>query len=207
MRAVPMRSVSIHVRSGIRRKIHYCRFTALLSVLLFAPAALAGTILYSPTSTLTQVEFAEPSGQSFIAQDSLVEAGLNFASMNPASSSSDPIEYGLYECLGTSGSLVGSATFTLADSFDGFYLVDFSATALTVGNTYSLVASIVGSSTYWGMRGTSDAPDGTGIQFGIASTAERALLVRPLVSVPEPSILVLLSAGLLGLFLKNRRAT
>jgi hypothetical protein len=70
---------------------------------------------------------------------------------------------------------------------------------LTIGNTYSLVASVVGTSPHWGIIGTDDAAAGPGIMFDAVSTFHFALSVNPLTPVPEPATALLLALGLAGI--------
>lgn len=165
-------------------------------------SANAAQILYAPTPGLTvQVRTFEPVGQSFVAEDEFVEAGLNFAVINGTFDPSDPIRYDLYLGQGVSGPLVASATFTLPGNMDRFFhLEDFSSTPLTLGNTYSLVASVVGTSPYWAVTRSLEAPAGTGIG-ALFPEYRYALLVDP---IPEPNTALLLTLGLVGLAARRK---
>lgn len=171
---------------------------ALTLTALSVPAvAAAGTILIPGVSLLNQVDFHEPIGQSFTAEDPSVEAGLYFSAINPHLANTDPVRYDLYAGHGTGGTLLATLSFSLPDGFVGFKLVDLTSVALTVGNVYSLTASIVGSSGHWGINGnTSNVyPGGSGIS---GTLPDFALLVRPVAEtpVPEPSTLLLVAGAL-----------
>lgn len=176
-----------------------------MTALGFTSTSFALPILYSPGSGLHQVEVFEPIGQTFVAEDAFIEAGLYFAAINPGFANTDDIKYELFEGAGVGGTLLDSAIFSLATGYVGFYLEDFSSIALNIGDTYSLVASVVGTSPHWGVGQTSDPGAPNGILNGSISTAKFALSVNP-VSVPEPAMLSLIGLGLLGFGFARRRA-
>ena len=159
----------------------------------FAGSAEAASIVYAPDGGTLGVDFFEPIGQTFVAEDARVEAGLFFRVIFLNAPNTGPIVYQLFEGVGTSGSLLSAIEFTLTDGFEGFKLVDFSGTPLTVGNTYSLLASTDGDSPYLGISTTSDPAAGPGTPDGL----RYALTVNPLEapeSVPEPASLLGLAA-------------
>ncbi|NEP55927.1 MAG: hypothetical protein F6K31_02740 [Symploca sp. SIO2G7] len=160
-----------------------------ITTLVAVSPAQAGTITYAPGPGAYQVDGFEPIGQSFVAEDALVEAGLSFSVINPSFDASEPIIYQLWEGFGVGGTLVADVAFTLDAAFSGFHLEDFSVTPLTVGSTYTLTASIDGTSPYWAISNTFDAPTDTGVCLGEqCDEVEFALNVKPLEveDVPEP---------------------
>lgn len=187
----------------MKYKLQIVILLSVISVLMFAgvQTAFSSQIYYQNDLGNWGIDAQTPIGQTFVAQDASVEAGLYFAPINPG----DPVstlQYSLYEGAGTSGTLLQSVTLNgLTSGFSGFFLQDFSATPLTIGSTYSLVVSFVtNTSGYWGLGRTSDAnaPDGV-IQGTPENDIIFALKVDPTGSpVPEPGTLLLFGTGLVG---------
>jgi len=201
--------------SCVRRRtsaIALCAVVAVSALFAVPEAATAGPIVLNPGWGTGQVQFFEPIGQSFTAEDPSVTAALYFDVINPTSPPSDPIRYDLFEGFGTGGALIASWEFMLAPGFSGFYDVDFSSVVLSVGSEYSLVASVVGDSPYWGVVASADSYAGGSPIYGQDigwNPPEIALRVLPTTaSVPDPgSTLLLLGIGLVGLRMYRDRRT
>jgi hypothetical protein len=185
-------------------RLRVVTLVSLSALMLLAPmsTAIAAPILLPPGSAIIQVDAAEPIGQSFTAKEPFVSAALFFGPANPSFPHDDPIRYDLYLGEGTAGMLLASSTFTLADGFVGFHDVDFSSVSLAFGSgVYTLTASIVGDSPYWGVRDSARRySGGKAIVEGVPIEGlDHALRLTPRggpIDVPEPTALLLLATGI-----------
>jgi hypothetical protein len=195
----------------VRRSIQW-----LLSVTVLASSTLASAapILQGQGNGSLQINYFEPIGQSFTADDAYVSFGFSYTVMNQPFAVSD-LTLTLLEGEGLGGTVLTSSTFSLAPEFVGFYDVDLSSVALTAGSRYTVTVSAVGDSPYWGIHFNSgwagDAymggglvtsrPDGLDVHGNI-STMDTVFRVT---SVPEPTSLALFGIGLVGLALARRK--
>ncbi|MEJ1297462.1 MAG: hypothetical protein RPU64_07730 [Candidatus Sedimenticola sp. (ex Thyasira tokunagai)] len=183
------------------------KFIAIIVFLTTSYSVSASTISNNAIIDLLQLNHFEPLGQSFTAIDTNVEAGLSFDVMNGHLANDSAINYILYEGQGVSGAELASITFSLEDTFSGIYMADFTSINLTVGSVYSLVASVVDSSPYWGLRGGTALDGGEAVYGGITNTVEdMQISVDGVSAVPVPAAVWLFGSALLG-FIGFSRAT
>ena len=183
----------------------------LIAILLLAfKSALASTIIIDggyPAPTIS-VEFGSPIGQSFTAEDSLLETiAFAFAELNP-DSPNDPITLTLYEGTGAEGNEIMSVTQVVelsTNSTHEFINFDFTGTVLQVGNVYS--AALTTSSTLLGITYNGDSYAG-GYMFSndpidlitltCGTLCDANFRVTSAV-VPVPAAVWLFGSGIIGL--------
>lgn len=192
--------------------MRFIKLLGTLAVTVVLGTAQAGVITQSLHNNNFQIQAFFPIGQSFTAEDSSVAIGFEFVAMNP-SFGNDPLTMRLLSGDGTGGSLLASQTFTL--SANGFFDVDFSSVALSVGQVYTAVLEAL--NPRWGVYvqhredvyagGRAYFADINGF-FGTGADSDLTFRVTPTDSggtVPEPTSLAIVAAALGALATTRRR--
>lgn len=158
-----------------------------------------------------QVQYHEPLGQSFTATDTDIGyAGLNIEPYNQNFNDLS-LTMSLYSGAGdfSAGSLLTSNSFTLVEGYSGWLNLDVSTVSFTQNAEYTI--GIFNDTPQWGVSiNWNDNPYSGGVAYSLGSAnlnADLQFHVGPgnVSSVPEPSTLLLISSGLVGLGFARRK--
>ncbi len=187
---------------------------ALFGMLAMPHQVRAGVILQDEGNASAQINFVEPLGQSFVAEDPLVSFAFYYSVINPGSPN-DPLEFRLYDGAGTGGPLLFTQGFGLAEDFDGFFNIDLTSLPLIIGQTYTAAAFIPGISSRWGLQFAQSDPyadgqihaDGNppGCGADNAGCDARFRVAPRTTAVSEPGSLAILGLGLMGFAMARRK--
>ncbi len=113
---------------------------SLLLFLAFAPRTWAGEIVQPQSSgALNLYDFA-PLGQTFTAEDPRISS-IGVYISGGRTNFTTQLTYSLLTGAGIDGTLLGTSSITVTNSFRGYADVDFSSVTLTVGQTYSVLVT------------------------------------------------------------------
>jgi len=204
------------------KNIPFLRSLIAAAAVAALPLASHAQVVSDTTSSGSGVIFGdEPLGQSFtaIASD-LTSFDFDFLAYNPQFSNG-PITISILNGAGTSGSVVESETFTLANGFSGYAGATFADPAsLSVGDVYTAVITGV-NNYYWGIGYAGQPSTYTGGVAYLAGTPQNQPYYHDYTelqfeatfggggsSVPDStSTIGLLGIGLVAVALVRRRST
>jgi hypothetical protein len=161
---------------------------ALFLMLFVVGTARAGLIIQPYRGNIYQIQHHAPTGQSFTAEDPYVSIGFWIEDMNPLSGPLADLSVELFEGVGTSGTSLASGTISgLTPDYEGFFDVDFTSVALTVGQSYTAIIS--STSPRGGIRSMGDLyPGGALILYGAETDGDATFRVVPQTILPDKVI-------------------
>lgn len=166
---------------------------ALAVVAFFSGIAQAAPIVQDTGDSYLQIEYYSPMGQSFTAQDSVLNSfGMFFTTMN-SHSGYTPLTVTIYNGSGFGGAVLGSTVINPVAGSNGWVDAAFNITT-TANQTYT--AGITAGSAYWGANinwGGNPYAGGTAFYSGVEQPSDWRFRVN---AVPEPETYAMLLAGL-----------
>lgn len=179
---------------------------ALAVAACFAGIAQAAPIVQDTNTGSLQIEYHSPLGQSFAAQDGVLNSfGLYFLTYNPGSGYS-PLTVTIYEGAGFGGAVLGSTVINPVAGSNGWFDAAFNI-ATTVNQTYT--AGISTGTAYWGADvnwGGNPYAGGTAFYQGAEQSAADFRFRVNAVPEPETYAMLLAGLGLMGAVARRRKA-